>query len=62
VGSQAAGLFERSKTKQKREPMGFAFSNLRLGREKLETSWRSPFNLMVNRRDQAGWLAIPNTV
>lgn len=56
VASRAATLFERSKTEQKRELMGFVFSNLRLRGEKLEFSLRSPFDLTVGRQDHSGWL------
>jgi hypothetical protein len=49
VASRAAELFERSKTEQKRQLVGFVFSNLRLRGKKLEYSLRSPFDLMVNR-------------
>ena len=56
VASRAAGLFERSKTEQKRELIAFVFSNLRLRGKKLEFSLRSPFDLMVDRRSYASWL------
>ena len=56
VASRAADIFERSKTEQKRELIAFVFSNLRLKGKKLEFSLRSPFDLMVNRRDHSSWL------
>lgn len=56
VASRSAGLFERSKTEQKRELIAFVFSNLELKGEKLEFSLRSPFDLMVDRRSYASWL------
>ena len=56
VASRSAGLFERSKTEQKRELIAFVFSNLELKGEKLELSLRSPFDLMVDRRSYASWL------
>ena len=62
MASRAAELFERSKTEQKRELLAFVFSNLRLRGKTLEFSLRSPFDLMVNRADHAGWLAFLNTV
>ncbi len=56
LASRAAELFERSKTEQKRELIAFVFSNLRLRGKKLEFSLRSPFDLMVNRKDHSSWL------
>jgi site-specific DNA recombinase len=51
LASRAAELFERSKIGQKRELIAFVFSNLRLNGKKLDYSLRSPFDLMVNRRE-----------
>jgi site-specific DNA recombinase len=62
LASRAAELFERSKIEQKRELIAFVFSNLRLNGKKLDYSLRSPFDLMVNRRDHSSWLAFLNTV
>ena len=62
VASRAAGLFERSKTEQKRELIAFVFSNLQLRGKKLAFSLRSPFDLMVDRRSYASWLAFLDTV
>ncbi|MBM3549674.1 MAG: hypothetical protein FJX54_22270 [Alphaproteobacteria bacterium] len=62
VASRAADLFERSKIEQKRELIAFVFSNLRLKGKKLEFSLRSPFDLMVDRRSYASWLAFLDTV
>ena len=62
LASRAVELFERSKAEQKRELIAFVFSNLRLKGKKLEFSLRSPFDLMVNRRDYSSWLAFLNTV
>ena len=62
VASQASRLFERSKTEQKRELIAFVFSNLQLRGKKLEFSLRSPFDLMVDRRSYASWLAFLDTV
>jgi len=56
VASQASRLFERSKTEQKREPIAFVFSNLQRRGKKLESSLRSPFDLMVDRRSYTSWL------
>ena len=56
LASRAAELFERSKTEQKRQLVAFVFSNLQLRGKKLEYSMRSPFDLMVNRRDHSSWL------
>jgi site-specific DNA recombinase len=56
VASQAADIFARSKSEQKRQLIAFVFSNLKLNGKKLEFSLRSPFDLMVNRRDYASWL------
>ncbi len=57
VASRAAGIFERSKTEQKRELIAFVFSNLRLRGKKLEFALRSPFDLMVNRATYTSWLS-----
>ena len=62
VASRAADIFERSKTDQKRELIAFAFSNLSLKGKKLDFTLRSPFDLMVNRRTHASWLAFLDTV
>jgi hypothetical protein len=62
VASRAADLFEGSKTEQKRELIAFVFSNLQLRGKKLEFSTRSPFDLMVDRANYAGWLAFLHTV
>jgi hypothetical protein len=62
VASRAVQLFERSKPDQKRQLVAFMFSNLRLNGKKLEYSWRSPFDLMVNRPDHTSWLAFLHTV
>ena len=56
LASRAAELFERSKTEQKRQLVGFVFSNLRLRGKKLEYSLRSPFDLMINRASYSSWL------
>jgi hypothetical protein len=56
LASRATELFQRSKAEQKRELIAFVFSNLRLSGKKLEFSLRSPFDLMVNRRDHSSWL------
>ena len=56
LASRAGELFERSKTDQKRQLLAFVFSNLQLRGKKLEFSLRSPFDLMVNRRDHSSWL------
>src|SRR3984893_12796111 len=61
VASRAADIFERSKIEQKRELIAFLFSNLRLKGKKLEFSLRSPFDLMVNRRDHSSWLPFLDT-
>jgi DNA invertase Pin-like site-specific DNA recombinase len=58
LASRAAELFERSKTEQKRQLVGFVFSNLRLRGKKLEYSLRSPFDLMVNRASYSSWLGM----
>jgi hypothetical protein len=62
LASRAAELFERSKPEQKRELIAFVFSNLRLRGKKLDFLLRSPFDLMINRRDYSSWLAFLNTV
>ena len=56
LASRAAELFERSKIEQKRQLLAFVFSNLSLRGKKLDYSLRSPFDLMVDRRDHSSWL------
>ncbi len=56
LASRAAELFDRSKTAEKRRLIAFVFSNLALRGRKLEYALRSPFDLMVNRRDHQSWL------
>src|SRR5262249_9126341 len=56
LASRGAELFERSKPEQKRQLLVFVFSNLRLKGKKLESSLRSPFDLMVNRASYSSWL------
>ena len=56
VASQAADIFARSKSEQKRQLIALVFSNLKLNGKKLEFSLRSPFDPMVNRRSYASWL------
>jgi len=62
VASRAAELFARSNVEQKRQLLGFVFSNLALRGRELQVSLRSPFDLMVNRPDHASWLALLDTV
>ncbi len=56
LASRAAEIFERSNIEQKRQLIAFVFSNLSLRGKKLESSLRSPFDLMVDRPDYASWL------
>jgi site-specific DNA recombinase len=56
LASRAVELFERSKAAEKRQLIALVFSNLRLKGKELEFSLRSPFDLMVNRRDYSSWL------
>ncbi len=56
VASRAADIFERSKLDEKRQLIAFVFSNLSLRGKKLEYSFLSPFDLMVDRPDHASWL------
>ena len=58
LASRAGELFERSNMDQKRQLVAFVFSNLQLRGKKLEYSMRSPFDLMVNRRDHSSWLGM----
>lgn len=58
LANKASELFESSKTTEKRELIGFVFSNLSLRGKELEYTLRQPFNMMVNLHDRAEWLPI----
>lgn len=49
---------ESSKIEQKRQLIGFLFSNLQLRGGKLEFSLRNPFHLMVGTRSHSEWLGL----
>ncbi len=56
VASQAYEIFESSKIEQKRQLIGFVFSNLQLKGEKLVFSLRKPFDLMAKAQSHQEWL------
>jgi len=53
--SEAYETFKSSKNHQKRKPIGFLFSNLKLNGANLEYTLRSPFDLMVNPSNYDEW-------
>ncbi len=57
IASQAYQIFESSKIEQKRQLIGFLFSNLQLRGGKLEFSLRKPFDLMAKAQNHSEWLA-----
>lgn len=48
IASNAYDLFVSSEIEEKRQLMGFVFSNLKIKANKLEYSMRRPFNMLVN--------------
>ena len=61
LACRASGLFESSKTNEKRELINFVFSHLTLAGQKLDFTLRAPFNMMVNFENCAEWLLGPDS-
>lgn len=53
---KAAEIFDRSTTNEKRQLMGYLFSNLELEGSKLRHALKTPFNLFINLDGYKEWL------
>lgn len=56
LASKAAEIFDRSTTDEKRQLMGYLFSNLELEGSKLRYALKTPFNMFVDLHGSKGWL------
>lgn len=56
LASKAAELFDRSQTDEKRQLIGYMFSNLKLEGGKLRYALKKPFNLFVDLASYKEWL------
>ncbi len=56
LASKAAELFDRSTTKEKRQLIGYVFSNLELEGGKLRYSLKKPFDMFVDLEPYKKWL------
>jgi len=61
LASHAYDLFESSTTDEKRQLLGYAFSNLELEGGKLRFTLREPFNLFVDLASCQDWLPRPDS-
>lgn len=55
LASKAAEIFDRSTTEEKRQLIGYVFSNLELEGAKLRYSLKKPFNLFVDLASCQEW-------
>ena len=53
---KATEIFDRSTTNEKRQLMGYLFSNLELEGSKLRYALKTPFNLFINLDGYKEWL------
>ena len=58
---KAAEIFDRSTTNEKRQLMGYLFSNLELEGSKLRYALKTPFNLFINLDGYKEWLPGPDS-
>ena len=56
LASKAAEIFDRSTTDEKRQLMGYLFSNLELEGSKLRYALKTPFNMFVDLHGSKEWL------
>lgn len=56
IASNAYELFISSEIEEKRQLMGFVFSNLKIRGKNLEYSMHKPFDLVVNLQNRQEWL------
>ena len=61
LASKAAELFERSTTEEKRQLMGYVFSNLELNGGNLRYALNTPFDHFANLGDYKEWLPGPDS-
>lgn len=61
LASKALDLFERSNTDEKRQLIGYMFSNLELEGAKLRYTLRKPFDLFVDLASYKKWLPGPDS-
>ena len=61
LAAKAAEIFDRSTTDEKRQLMGYLFSNLELEGQKLRYTLNIPFNLFVDLKDCKEWLPGPDS-
>ena len=61
MASRAYGIFESSTTDEKRQLIGYVFSNLELEGEKLRYTLRTPFNLFTDLASCKEWLPGPDS-
>jgi len=61
LASKAAEIFDRSTTDEKRQLIGYLFSNLELNGSKLSYTLKTPFNLFVGLDGCKEWLLGPDS-
>ena len=61
LASKASEIFDRSTTEEKRQLMGYVFSNLQMEGGKLRYSLKKPFDLLVNLGGYQEWLLGPDS-
>tara|TARA_Y100000031_G_C7897216_1_gene237865 strand:+ start:209 stop:529 length:321 start_codon:yes stop_codon:yes gene_type:complete len=61
LASKAADIFDRSTTEEKRQLIGYLFSNLELKGSKLQYTLRTPFNLFTDLAKKKEWLLGPDS-
>ena len=61
LASKAYDIFERSTNEEKRQLMGYVFSNLGLEGAKLRFSLKPPFNLFTDLTTYQEWLPGPDS-
>ncbi len=61
IASKALDLFDRSNTDEKRQLIGYMFSNLELEGAKLRFTLRKPFNFFVDLASYKEWLPGPDS-
>ncbi len=61
LASKAAEIFDRSTTDEKRQLMGYLFSNLELEGSKLRYTLKTPFNLFIDFDGCKKWLLRPDS-
>ncbi|MDH5723806.1 MAG: hypothetical protein OEY94_10870 [Alphaproteobacteria bacterium] len=62
LASQAADLFDRSTTEEKRKLIGYVFANLELEGQKLRFSLKKPFDLFVDLTSCQEWQGLIDVI